>query len=85
MLRAQPNLRHLNLEAASLGLVAAGAVATAVAAACPNLAGRSTSPQCLVCEVTVGGISYCIQYLARLALGQKSKTIFGNIPKKSLT
>jgi len=33
----------------------------------------------------VGSISYCIQYLARLAIGQKSNTYFGNLPKNSLT
>jgi hypothetical protein len=39
----------------------------------------------LVCEITVGIMSYCKQYLARLAIGQKSNTCFGNLPKKSLT
>jgi hypothetical protein len=39
------------------------------------------TPQCLVCEVTVGSISYCIQYLARLAICQKSYTYFGNLQK----
>ena len=33
----------------------------------------------------MGSISYCIQYLARLAVGQKSNTYCGDSPKKSLT
>ena len=33
----------------------------------------------------MGSISYCIQYLARLAIGQKSNTHVGDVPKKSHT
>ena len=33
----------------------------------------------------MGSISYGMQYLARLAIGQKSNACFGNLPKKSST
>jgi len=52
MLFKQPNLRHLNFEAAMLGSHAAGAVVSALAAGCPKLEYLNLS----CCDIYPGGV-----------------------------
>tara|TARA_B110000977_G_scaffold131107_1_gene167084 strand:- start:6295 stop:7869 length:1575 start_codon:yes stop_codon:yes gene_type:complete len=52
MLYKQPNMRHVNFEATSLGPDAAGAVASALAAGCPQLEYLSLT----ACDITPEGV-----------------------------